>query len=65
MITRGVKQVASVATFKLLGLAVTDEIASDYIRFRGQQRSPGSRDPGWYWRKWAWAVSSHPSPDHP
>jgi hypothetical protein len=35
MITRGMKQGATVATFKLLGLAVIDEIASDYIRFWG------------------------------
>lgn len=32
--TRGMKAVAAVATLKLRGLAVADEVTSDYIRFR-------------------------------
>lgn len=34
MITRAIKHVAALATMKLLGLAIIDDMQSDYIRFR-------------------------------
>lgn len=34
--TRGTKQIATLATFKLMGLAVCSEIARDYVRFQAK-----------------------------
>jgi hypothetical protein len=37
MVTRGMKQIATLATFRLMGLAKIEEITADYIVFRANE----------------------------